>query len=203
MKIYFLRHEKRYSSITFFTPLKKEGKKNALKLGKKLKTLNITKIYSSPFLRTLQTIEPFLKLTDIKVNLEHSIRETNIYKVIPEFEKHITLPEELYHQFKINSEYESFLPKEKINYPEKGNHIIERFNNFLFYLIKKYSDTEENILLVSHAGLINNFIDKMKRKNNLLGKIKRNSYPAGKITLIVRDNELSFEPINWSLKNIL
>jgi len=199
MKIYFLRHEERYKSITFFTPLNKKGKTNALKLGKELKSLNITKIYSSPFLRTLQTIEPFLKLTDVKVNLENSIRETNVYKVIPEFEKNIVLPEELYKQFNINSEYESYLKREEIKYPEKNKDISERFNNFLLELIKRYSNTEESILLVSHAGLINNFLLKIRKKNPLVSKIKTNCYPAGKISLIVKDKELVFEPINWKI----
>jgi len=201
MKIYFLRHEERYKAMTFFTPLSKQGKKNALILGTVLKTLNLTKIYSSPFLRTLQTIEPYLAISEITVNLEDSIRESNISRMIPETEKYLTLPEELNSQFKINKEYESFLDIKKVKYPEKNKDIIERFNNFLFNLIKNYSNTEENILIVAHAGLINNFINKIEKKNPLVSKIKTNCYPSGKITLIVRDKELVFEPINWKIKN--
>lgn len=203
MRIYFLRHEDRYKSISFFTPLNLNGKKNSLKLNYDLNSLKITKIFSSPFLRTLQTIEPFIKKSKLKVNLENSLRETNIISGIAEKESKMTLPEELYKQFNIDKSYKSFLKSNEIVYPEGKINVKKRFNNFLKNLIKKYNKSNENILLVSHAGLIEEYIRKLESKKGdflVLKKIRPYSYPLGKITMIVSENRLVFQPTNWNLK---
>ena len=202
MRIYFLRHEDRYKSISFFTPLNSNGKRNALKLAYNLSSLRITKIYSSPFLRTLQTIEPFIKKSKLKVNLENSLRETNIVRGIPEKESRMRLPEDLYKQFNINNSYNSFLELKDVTYPEEKSYVKKRFNNFLKYLIKKYNKSNENILLVSHSGLIEDYIRKLESKKgdfSILKKIRPYNYPLGKITMIVEENKLVFQPINWKI----
>jgi broad specificity phosphatase PhoE len=202
MRIYFLRHEDRYKSTAFFTPLTFKGKKNALKLANRLASLKITQIFSSPFLRTLQTIEPFVKKSKLKVNLENSIREINLVNHIPKKECKMTLPEELEKQFNINKKYDSFLKPKDIIYPEEESYLKKRFNNFLKYLIEKYNKTDDNILIVSHAGLIEGFIRKLQSKNknfSYLKKIRPYNYPLGKITMIVEDNRLVFKPENWEI----
>ncbi|ADO67158.1 putative phosphoglycerate mutase [Cafeteria roenbergensis virus] len=204
MKIYFLRHENRYMITSFFTPLTEKGKQNSVKLINTLKTLDITTIYSSPLLRTLQTIEPFVKNLKKKINLENSIREINNINILTKKESIFDLPKEFFKKFNINSSYKSFLKSEEIIYPEEISNLKRRFNNFLKYLIKKYHKTNENILIVSHAGIIEGFIRKLEKKKefNLLQKIKPYNYPLGKITQIVNKNKLVFQPINWILKKI-
>ena len=60
MKIILLRHEERYSDIGFFSNLTERGIENScLFLPPKLKKLNIDVIFSSPFVRTIQTIYPY------------------------------------------------------------------------------------------------------------------------------------------------
>ena len=202
MKIYFLRHEDRYKSTTFFTPLTFKGKKNAIKLANRLSSLKITKVYSSPFLRTLQTIEPFIKKSKLKVNLEHSLREINLINHIPKKESKMTLPEELDKQFNINNNYKSFLKTKDLIYPEEESFLKKRFNNFLKHLIQEYNKTDEKILIVSHAGLIEGFIRKLQSKNenfSYLKKIRPYNYPLGKISMIVEDNKLVFKPENWEI----
>ena len=200
MKIYFLRHEDRYESISFFTPLTIMGKYNAIKLAKTIKSLNITEIYSSPFIRVLQTIEPFLMESNIKVNIENSLREINLLKGIPEKESKINLPEELYKQFKINKDYKSKLETDNIMYPETHDNVKNRFLNFLREIINKNHKTDNNILLCSHAGIVMELINKLKKNDEykLLKKIK--SYPTGKITEIVDSKTLIFNPINWKIE---
>lgn len=199
MKIYFLRHEDRYPTIAFFSPLSIKGKQNAIKLVKDLERLKITKIFSSPFLRVLQTIEPYLNNNDIKVNLENSVRETNIIKGISELESRFELPEELYKQFKINEQYESFLKIEDVVYPEPVNNVKKRFFDFLKHLIETYHKTDENILIASHAGVIEQFIRKMQHKPGLtyLKKQPPFTYPLGKVTKIVEEKKLVFEKENY------
>lgn len=61
MKIYILRHEDRTIDCSFFGPLTKKGLINSGKLIDKLEKLNIDEIYCSPFIRTMQTIYPFVE----------------------------------------------------------------------------------------------------------------------------------------------
>ena len=58
MRIIILRHAKRYGSPLFETSLTPEGLQQAKKLVGQLEKIGIDEIYSSPFLRVLQTIYP-------------------------------------------------------------------------------------------------------------------------------------------------
>ena len=58
MKIYILRHEDRTMDLTFFSPLTKNGLEKSVKLIDHLEKERINVIYSSPYIRTLQTIYP-------------------------------------------------------------------------------------------------------------------------------------------------
>ena len=63
MKILFLRHEIRnLRDPTFYSPLLKKGLNNAVQLVSILKRHKIDLIFSSPFKRVLQTIEPYCNL---------------------------------------------------------------------------------------------------------------------------------------------
>lgn len=202
MKIYFLRHEDRYKAHSFFTPLSLKGKKNSIKLVYDLLSLKITQVYSSPFIRTLQTIEPFIKKSKLKVKLENSLREFNTINSLPKRESKLLLPEELHNQFNIDSKYKSFLKLEEIIYPEEESNLKRRFNNFLKNILEKYKNTDDNILIVSHAGLIEGFIRKLEKKKDefkYLKRIKPYNYPLGRISLIVENNKLVFHSINWNL----
>ena len=66
MKIYLLRHEDRTMDLTFFSPLTKNGLENSVELIKHLEKEKIDTIYSSPYIRTLQTIYPYSKKYNIK-----------------------------------------------------------------------------------------------------------------------------------------
>ncbi len=61
MKIYVLRHELRTKSPLFFTSLTKKGMDNADKLNDILNNIDFDIIYTSPFLRTIQTVLPYCK----------------------------------------------------------------------------------------------------------------------------------------------
>ena len=66
MKIYVLRHEDRTMDLTFFSPLTKNGLDNSIELIKHLEREKINIIYSSPYIRTLQTIYPYCKKCNIQ-----------------------------------------------------------------------------------------------------------------------------------------
>jgi len=69
MRIYILRHEDRTQDATMFSPLTEEGLENSIKLINDLEDLDIDKIYSSPFIRTLQTVYPYANKKDININI--------------------------------------------------------------------------------------------------------------------------------------
>ena len=75
MKIYILRHEDKTMDTSFFSPLTREGIKNSIKLIDILKEEEIDIVFSSPFIRTLQTIYPYCKEKDININIDYSISE--------------------------------------------------------------------------------------------------------------------------------
>lgn len=142
-KVYLLRHEQRGSQISFETPLTPHGLENAETIVcSQLEQLSIGTIYSSPFIRTLQTILPFCKKTGKKVNLEWSIVESCPFSPeIPEKFNEI-----------INPNYSSFTP---YKIPEDTDifdfeDLKVRVKTFIESL-----DRSENILLVTHMPVIN------------------------------------------------
>ena len=75
MKIYFLRHEKRPNEQYFDVSLTEEGVKDSYKLKDTLKELRIHEIYSSPFIRVLETVQPFIIENNLQINIEYSLYE--------------------------------------------------------------------------------------------------------------------------------
>ncbi|MEG2709102.1 MAG: histidine phosphatase family protein, partial [Vagococcus sp.] len=86
-KVYFVRH-----SIRDFTsrddrevPLTIEG----VKLAEKLKPIfineRIKNIYSSPYLRAIQTIKPTADILDVQIKIEEELREREVGKWVDNF----------------------------------------------------------------------------------------------------------------------
>ena len=75
MRLYLLRHEDRTQDATFFAPLTLRGLQNSKKLVKVLRKLQINVIFSSPFVRTLQTIKNYSKLSGIPVKIDYALEE--------------------------------------------------------------------------------------------------------------------------------
>ena len=83
MKIYIIRHEDRTQDATMFSPLTLDGLDNSKKLIEEIYNLKINKLYSSPFIRTLQTVYPFSKKYNIKINLDYALAEIQHPDLIP------------------------------------------------------------------------------------------------------------------------
>ena len=119
MKIYILRHEDRTHDCTFFSPLTKIGLENSIKLIDILKKEKINTIYTSPFIRTLQTIYPYAKSNNIKLNIEYGMSEIHHEDIIAKKSVGINLPEYLAESFEYNPEYKTLIKSTDIVYPEK------------------------------------------------------------------------------------
>lgn len=185
MKIYVMRHFERPSNITFFIELNKLGKQNAIKKIPEIENLNIDVIYSSPLVRTLQSIEPYARKHNVKVNPENSLYEfMEDDRFTLENYKHTV--DEVSDKLKdiLNKGYNSILHIDELEEPRVGRmskeeyrkYINKRTTHFLMYLHRAYGKTDKNILLVTHKGTINSILE-----HNL-----DDSYETGKITEVNR-----------------
>lgn len=196
MKIYILRHEDRTSDATMFSPLTKEGLNNSIKLIDILDKLNIDIIYSSPFIRTLQTVQPFAKQNNMKINLEYSLSEIKHPHLIPEKSYDVALPVYIAESFNYNSNYKTVVEPEHIKYPESDKDVLDRTRKFLNKIMNEHVTSRKNILLVTHQVVCNSIL-KIATKNDKDVRINFiDKYPKGCITRIWNVNEWDYERIN-------
>ncbi len=78
--IYFVRHAKPDFNIKdeLLRPLSEEGIKDSKKVTEFLKDKSITKIYSSPYKRSIDTIRDFASFVSMDINLIEDFRERKI-----------------------------------------------------------------------------------------------------------------------------
>jgi broad specificity phosphatase PhoE len=193
MKLYILRHEDRTQDCSFFSPLTLLGLNNAKELVNILKSENINLIFSSPFIRTLQTIYPYVKETQIKINLEYSLSELHNENIIAKQSTGIYLPEYIAEVFNCNSSYKSLIEPTDIKYPESENDIKERTKKFIKCLLMNYHDTNYNILIVTHESFCLNIIESIRK---VIPIIDISSYEKGKISKVFDNYEWTFKVLN-------
>lgn len=204
MKIYILRHEDRTDDCTFFSPLTQVGLNNSIELIKYLKEEKISKIYSSPYIRTLQTIYPYSEKMGLKINLEYSLIEFQHEDLIPKNSYNIRLPEYIMKDFNGNLKYATEFEPENINYPEKIPDVKKRVKKFISNVIRNNHESNENILIVTHKLPINILLN-IAYKNKIKTETEKEnsdydldtSYPKGGLTKIFSENKWTFDPINW------
>lgn len=193
MILYLLRHEERdLSSPLYFEPLTQNGLQNSQLLKNKLNKLGITQIYSSPFLRTLQTIEPYInqpfqhkKLQGFlldppqKIKIEYALYEY-ISKNIFNENNFLNSPPNIWiNKFKIDEQYKSHLNKYSLKYPENIYKLKSRIKYFLRHILEKYKNTNEVILFVTHQQIIHSILEII----NL--PIPQNGIPMGALIRVV------------------
>ena len=165
-KIWFVRHSIRSDSIgSEKSPpesdcyITDEGVVLAIKTADLLKEKinKLDKIYSSPYRRTLQTSYSILSI----------FPKTEMH-VLPELSEMITVSCKNHKHAKVPLSLTAYLNAYGVNYPEKSEHVIDRCTR----LLKILEDEQfENIILVSHGGIINTLIKMIipdyKFNNNL------------------------------------
>jgi broad specificity phosphatase PhoE len=197
MKIYILRHEDRTIDASFFSPLTEKGLVNAEKLCVCLNKINVTKIFCSPYIRTMQTIDPFAKKKNIKLQLEYNLIEIQHQNIIPPQSVGVELPNYIEQIFNYDSTYNSFIKAAQIDYPENSFQLETRTKKFIKHIINKYYKTNENILLVTHQGLCKAILKIINKyaKNKPFPEILDN-YPLGAVSLVFDNFEWSYKQIN-------
>lgn len=196
MKIYILRHEDRTIDCSFFGPLTKKGLINAQTIVDKIEKLNITDVYASPFIRTLQTIYPFIKKSKLKIKLEYGLTEIKNEDIVPKKSHNVELPVYIAENFNYDPEYKTFIDTNNIRYMENDFSLETRVKKVLKQIINDNYKTDKNILLVTHQGICKNVLKIIKK----FGIIKPNladidNYNIGVLSLI-------FDEGNWTFKKI-
>jgi broad specificity phosphatase PhoE len=189
MKIYILRHEDRTIDATFFSPLTEIGLMKSQNLIVVLENLNITRIYCSPYIRTIQTVFPFSKKYNLKLNLDYNLIEMQYPYIIPEQSKNVRLPTYIAKKLNYNPDYEPLMVPEDIKFPESEKDLEYRTIYFINFILNTYKNTNENILIVTHQGICSKILDVTNLPNI-------EPYPLGCVTLIYSENTWTYKKIN-------
>jgi broad specificity phosphatase PhoE len=195
MKIYILRHEDRTNDCSFFSPLTELGLMNAVKLVDILDKLNINMIYSSPFIRTLQTIKPYAIKSNKKINIEYGLSEIHHIDIISKKSVGVLIPNYIAKSFNYECNYTSILTNSDIKYPEKYEDVVVRIKKVLYYLIKKYYNEDINILLVTHQSLCCAVLEIVNKYQKNIDNHTLHNYKIGKVSLVF-DNDWVFNLLN-------
>jgi len=184
--------------LTFFSPLTKNGLEKSVDLINYLEKEKINLIYSSPYIRTLQTIYPYSKKYNLKSKLDYSLTELYQDSNIPKKSYQITLPEYIAKSFDFDDEYNSLIMPSDINFPEDIKKFNERIKHFLKTIISNNYNTSNNVILVTHQGVIDIIMRILgKRDTSLRETVKDLRYPKGSLTKILDEGEWMFKKINW------
>lgn len=185
MKLYILRHEERFESPEFYTELTENGINNSILLKDILEKERIDSIYSSPFIRVLQTLRPYCDYKNIKINIDYSLYET-MYdtRYFKKTEYPIDLVDNMLSYLK-NTEYISSIPITNIKCPESKNNVEMRITQFVTKLIEEYQNTDNNILIASHAATLKPLVNIVRE------------YPLGGLTKIYENKNFIYKPINY------
>ncbi|MGK7936658.1 MAG: histidine phosphatase family protein [Xenococcaceae cyanobacterium] len=140
---WFNTAERRYDP-----PLSEDGLIQAQELGQRLKKEKVSHIFSSPFLRTIQTANEVAEILDLPIKLEAGLSEWhNPYWMSEKPEIH---PRELLAKNypRIDWDYSSFIIP---NYPESEEEVNQRTGEVARKLIAEFST---DILLVGHGASV-------------------------------------------------
>ena len=186
MTIYFVRHEERpMDDSTFLIELTEAGKNRAAtSLKNTLLKLNINTVYCSPFIRCLQTINPFIKESGLKVNVENCIQEVFWD---PKFidKPNAKLSDEHKKLYDVSSKYIPVMEPNTLSYPENDSSVRTRVNRFSDFIKSNYKDSCSNILICSHMSPVNFLINEFSED---LNRQMMDQYDMGKVSRIEGNN---------------
>jgi len=156
MRIYFTRHGESQANLLHeisnrglrhgLTP---KGREQAVTLAHRLQDFPITRIFSSPLLRAVETSAILANRLDLEFEVVDALRE--YYCSILEGrsdEAGWHLWQGLFDAWVLHKHWE-----QRIEGGESFNEIRARFEPFIEGLVRQYGSTEEGVLCVSHGGV--------------------------------------------------
>lgn len=150
-KVYFVRHAKPDFSIQddLTRPLTEEGMKDSKNVTRFLLDKHITKVFSSPYKRTIDTIKDFAECADLKINIIDDFRERKIDNVwIEDFNKFV---KEQWNNF----DY-------KLTCGESLNEVQNRNITALKHILKE--SVNQNIVIGTHGTALSTIINYFDKK---------------------------------------
>ena len=158
MKLFLLRHFQRFNDTSFYSSLTLEGFTNSFLIIEELKSKHLNYIYTSPFLRALESVYPFAKQENIEIRVEPIIgemRNSNNFEPAYLFEKGIeSIPLKYFQVSDIH--YRPLCDKLEVKEPESFDDVVKRTIEFVEHLNKLHSKNAR-ILIVTHSSVINAF----------------------------------------------
>ncbi|MDJ0591759.1 MAG: histidine phosphatase family protein [Pleurocapsa sp. MO_226.B13] len=129
-------------------PLSADGFVQAAELGQRLKTANISQIFASPFLRTIQTANEIAQILNLPIKLEAGLGEWHNPDWMSQTPE--THPQEFLAERypRIDWSYQSYLTP---NYPETKADVNRRTGKTIQKLVFNFP---EDILIVGHGASV-------------------------------------------------
>ncbi|KAJ5073391.1 phosphoglycerate mutase family protein [Anaeramoeba ignava] len=164
--IWIIRHGERIDDVDenwektaknkYDPTLTENGKQQAFKTGKRLKNESISLIFSSPFLRCLQTAKAVADQINLEINCEQGLSEfinKNWFPSINDIKLELEFFQNQNQFEKINQNYQSFIT---ISNPETIQEMFQRYQNTANKIIQNYQN--QNILFVTHGYGISSIV---------------------------------------------
>lgn len=142
--IYCVRHGESESNVTGIfptdaTPLTQKGVQQAREAAESLVGLNITDVYSSPTLRTIQTASIIAERLGLKVTVDDRLREAGLGKLAGRRHSEIRSENAFW--------YREYFSEENLYGLEKFSSIVERMTALVNEL---YSKGKTSVVFVTH-----------------------------------------------------
>lgn len=156
MKILFARHGESQANLLHEIsnrglkhPLTQKGRQQAITLAHKIQDQGISRIYSSPVLRAIETTVIIANHLGVEYEVAEALREYDLgnYEGRSD-EKTWEFWQELFDAWTQHQHRERRAPG-----GENFYHVQNRFVPFIDGLITKYRNTDKNILCIGHGGL--------------------------------------------------
>lgn len=156
MKIFFARHGESQANVLreisnrgLKHPLTQTGRDQALSLANRLQRWSITRIYSSPLLRAIETSVIVASSLDVEYEIQDALREydVGILEGRADTEAWATW-QNLFDNW-TNQQQQ----KQKIDCGEGFDEVKNRFFPFIENLVGRFRNTDANLLCIAHGGL--------------------------------------------------
>jgi probable phosphoglycerate mutase len=156
MKIFFARHGESQANLLHEIsnrglkhPLTPTGRQQAFQLAQRLQDRSISRVYTSPILRALETTGIVANQLGIDYEVSEALREYDLGDLEGMAdEKTWELWHELFDAWTKHQRWDKRLPG-----GESFHEVRERFIPFIEDLIRQYRNTRANLLCVGHGGL--------------------------------------------------
>jgi broad specificity phosphatase PhoE len=160
-------------------PLSSQGIDRAIWLAEKFNGVPIDRIFTSPFLRAVQTAEPLARSLQLPIQLEWGLCEWLCQDWTPDLPKTTPVGELMQYCPNINDEYRSLVMP---CYPETIGELNIRLNTIAHKLIE---DNCQNLLAIAHKGSITGIVAA------LTGEDEWRNYdlPCGGIIKLIGDRD--------------